>query len=619
MIKHLIAWPIALIVAAPAATGQPTIERVAPADSFLVAGTPNVQEAKSRLERTRLWALWQSEPVKVMWTEAVEKGKKHLNELFQELEVGDDDESLPIPLGHVGVAVFPVTDEEVAETRIGFLVTADFAANADRAGKLVDAIIAKARNDDDLEVDEEKVMGRTVYTFDLTRFQAVDLEDFDLGEMAPDMLPMPDVNEAVNEVAEVHLCRDGSRYLFASDRQPLVDALEIADGGEPTAYQDHESYQAMRRQIGDADGWAVLRIDAMLDSMAGGDPMAAMMGGMVTSLIGDVTAVGAGVRFDGPAAMFEETLCLHMPNGKSGLLGLLDVPSSRRDVPGFATADSVSFSSFNFNFGGVMEFLRAASRDNPMLQMQIDPFLEQQGATIEKICAALGPRIHGVMRLSRPFKLDSQRMLLAIRSEKPTQVEEVFAQHAPGMGFKQRDFLGNRIYSMDVNPFAMVEPTPGKDGAGAAAEGISVGFGGGYVTLGTTSMVEDALRSGSSGGGGRGRRAGLADDPGYARAMKVLPEQGVVAWGVASIVDYLEYVRDLEPLMHEQIIAEARQWDPEMAKEMEAEMAKSKDTPWAKFDMKHLRRFIGPASWAARSTEDGYVLKGYLLPAQDKE
>lgn len=618
MIKQLLAWPIALVVAAPAATGQPTIERVAPADSVLVAGVPSVQEAKARFERTRLWALWQSEPIKAMWSDALEKGKKRVNELFQELELGEG-ESLPIPLGPVGVALFPVTDDEVQETHSGFLVMADFAGNADRAGKLVDALIAKARNEDDLEVDEEKVMGRTVYTFDLTRFEAVDLEDLDLEELAPDMLPMPDVNEVVQEVAEVHLCRDGSRYLFASDRQPLVDALEVIDGGEPTGYQELESYQAVRRQLGEVDAWAVVRIDAMLNAMGGGDPMAAMMGGMVTSIIGDVSAVGMGVRFDAPSAMVEKTLCLHMPNGKSGLLGLLDVPSPRRDIPGFAGADSVSFYSFNFNFGGVMEFLRAAGRDNPMVQMQIDPFLEQQGATIEKICAALGPRIHGVMKLSRPLKLESQRWLMAIRSEKPADVEQVFAQYAPGMGFKPREFLGNRIYSMEFNPFAMAGGAPGMEGGGdGAADGMSVGFGGGYVTIGTTSMVEDALRSGASSGGGRSRGGGLGDDPGFARAMKALPEQGVVAWGVASIVDYLEYMRDLGPLKHAQIIDEARAMDPEMAKEMEAELAKSRETPWAKLDMKHLRRFIGPVSWAARSTEDGYVLKGYLLGAEEK-
>ena len=50
--------------------------------------------------------------------------------------------------------------------------------------------------------------------------------------------------------------------------------------------------------------------------------------------------------------------------------------------------------------------------------------------------------------------------------------------------------MGNRIYSLDFDPFMAAAGMMPMEG-----EGFSIGFGGGYVMLGTTSMVEDGLRA----------------------------------------------------------------------------------------------------------------------------
>ena len=103
----------------------------------------------------------------------------------------------------------------------------------------------------------------------------------------------------------------------------------------------------------------------------------------------------------------------------AGVKKVMDVRlHNTSQLSGFAKADAASFTSFNFNFGGVMDFLRAAGEANPMLKINlIDPLLQQQGEQIEKVCAALGPRVYGTVKLVRPFTLDSQRMLWAIRSD----------------------------------------------------------------------------------------------------------------------------------------------------------------------------------------------------------
>ncbi len=598
MIKNLCLWSISIGVTATAVPAQPTIDRLAPADSVFLANLSSVQRSMERLKGTQLWTLWQSAEVMGLREKIIEACEEHLDEFFEEL--GVDQETLPLPQGDLGVAVFPVEGQAGGVT-VGFLLLADFGDNADAALGLVDAGMELAEAEGDLEYAESELLGRTVLTFDLSDIDVVGLDD----------MPMVDPADLLEAITKLHFVRDGSRFMLCSDMGSLRAALEVVDGDDRAGFADDEEFRAVREQLGEVDGYAVLLTGKLTEMLAAGNPMGMMIQQMVTRILGDIRAVGAGFRLGGPSLILQERFAVYMPDGTAGLTALVDFETPRRDLPSFVAPDAVAYSSMNFEFDGVMGFLRDLGRADPMLGAQLDMFLVDHGARIEQVCAALGPQIHNVVTLKRPINLGSLKSLTAIRSQRPGQVEAVLAEFAPAMGMEPRDFLGHRIYTLAFNPFMMGMPQmPGGD-----QEGLSIGFGGGYVMIGATSMVEDALRA-----AGRQGLPTLADDGAMRRAIQALPGRSAIAWGLMNVVDYLEYFKNFNAMIQDQMLGQMREFDPRMAEQMEAELAAGEQFPLDEIDLELLKRYMGPVAWQIRAHDEGFVGSSYLFeaPAQDR-
>ena len=210
-------------------------------------------------------------------------------------------------------------------------------------------------------------------------------------------------------------------------------------------------------------------------------------------------------------------------------------------------------------------------------------------------------------RSTTSSSLSSINSLYAVECTKPEQIEQLLAEYAGPLGLEPRDFLGQRIYTLAVNPFMMMGGPMMPPGEG---DTLSIGFGGGYVMLGTTSVVEDALRA-----TGGGDAPSLGDAPAYRRAIRALPAGGTVAWGLLSVADFVEYLNEYIKIMHQQMIEQMEQWDPEAAKEMRGEMRAEALNPLADFDLGIVKRYLGPVAWQLRSSEDGFVGTYYLLEA----
>lgn len=610
MIKNLTIWSCAVGVGAAAATASPGIDRVAPANSLFVAGVDNLAESLERFKQTSMWALWESDEVQGMFSEAIEECREHLAELYEELDV--EEGLLVPPKGPIGLAVFPGAPNQFEATTPGFLLMADFGANAFKFGRLFDAAIARIDEEGEPQFQTNELMGRTVYSFDLSdlNLDAVDLDGFDFDDIAPG-LPVPHPMDVAEVIAKVHIVRDGTRFLAGSDLGALRDALEVIEGDDRPGLTDREDYQAARRQLGRTDAFAVMLTRDMVEAVAGDDPMAFMVQSMVQSVLGDIEAISVGVRMDGPNSMVEETFAVYMPDGPWGLTALLDTETPRRDVPSFVGPDAISYSCMNFEFGGIMDFLREVAQVNPMIGVQINQMLVEGGPMIEQITGALGPQVHVVAALSRPIDLSSFKSLYAVQSSRPDQVEAVLAQFAPGMGLEPRDFLGNRIYSLPFDPMMMGMGGPMM--AAPAGDGFSIGFGAGYVMIGNTSMVEDALRT-----SGKAGVPTLADDPAYRRAVAALTAPRSVAWGVVNLMDYLAYFKDVSAMTQQHVIEQMKQWNPEYAQEMQDELDAAPSMPWEDLDIEHLKRFIGPIAWELRAREDGFVGKYFFLEPEQE-
>jgi hypothetical protein len=603
VIKHSIPWSLALGVTAAAATAAPpSIERLAPDDSVLIVSIDNFQQSLDRFKKTQMWALWQSEQIQALVTEPLETCSEEIDQALQDL--GLDADALSLPQGPIGFALFPPPANN-PEAGPGFMMMADFGAHSFKINRIIDAVMKNAEDEHDVEFDERDVLGRTVSSLNLSELElddAFEADEPDFGLMSP-MPPMPEAEDMIGAFEQLHYVRDGRRFVVSSSMAALRGALEVIDEDGQTRLAEHPDFRAARAQLGPVDGYGVLLMGNLGRMLGGADPTFMMVQAMFTSLVGDIRALAFGVRLDGAAAMVEETFAVYMPDGTSGLTALLDTGTPRRAVPPFVGPDAVAYSRVNFEFAGVPGFLRMIGQTNPMLGPQIDQFLFEYGATIEKVCNNLGPEVHSVVTLTRPINLSSLKTLYTIKSSQPDQVEAVLAEWAPQMGLQPRDFVGNRIYSLDFDPFMAAAGMMAGDG-----EGFSIGFGGGYVMLGTTSMVEDGLRA-----NGGAQLPTLTDDPAHERAIGALSETQVVAWGVVDIVDYVEFFADIGELTQRQLIEQMKQWDPEYADEMQRELDAQEPMPWDELDPKLLRQYLGPVSWQVRSRDDGFVGKYLLL------
>ena len=597
-------WSLALASTATASSAAPTIEQLAPENSIVVVSVDKFQRMLTRLKGTPLWGLWTSQEIEMLIEEPLDEVKEALDDALDELDLELDE--LSWPQDSAGFAIFPGAPQD-PDSGLGFLAMADYGVKAHQMNRVINAVLDSIREERRIEIPEQEILGRTVYTLDLSELAGGELDlgvGEDFGMVIP---PMFDPDAMIDKVSAAYYVRDGRRFMVCSDLKVLRSALEIVDEDGDSGLGRRPDFRGALGQLGTVDGYAVVLLRDLAALMPG-DPMIMMAQMMFQQIVGDIQALGVGVRIDAGDAMVQETIGVYMPNGKTGLTSLLDRETPQGKVPAFVDPDAVAYSRFNFGFDGVMGFLRGVAVTNPMLGMQFNEFLLEYGPTIEKVCSAIGPEVHSVVTITRPMQLDSLKTLYAIESRRPEDVEAVLTEYAGQMGLVSRDFLGHRIYSMDFNPMAM-----GMGGGMPGGDGYSIAFGGGYVMLGNTSVVEDALRAAA-----RGDMPSLRDDPAYRRALRALGASRSVGWGVVSVVDYLQYFQGLGSMVNEQAIEQMKQWDPEQARELQRELANEPEAPWEDFDLRMLNRYLGPVSWEFRSREDGFVGKYMVLVPEEE-
>jgi hypothetical protein len=386
--------------------------------------------------------------------------------------------------------------------------------------------------------------------------------------------------------------------MLSNNIDNLTDALDAVDGKAANqTLTNRPDFQAISGKLGETNAYAIVLTRDVMEIVGAMNPMAGMAQPIVRNAFGKVDGYGFGVQFDGPSAMVEQKLAIYMPEGKKGLTTLVDEPKPRGTIPSFVSQDAVTYSSVNFEFSGLMPVIREIVQSTPMLQAQMGPGLDQMEPIVNQLTASLGSQIHMSSSYTRPFTATSQSAVTAIECTKPQEFENAFAGLAAQGGFEARDFLGQRIFSM--NPQMM--------GGGQA---MSIGIGGGFVLVGPTPSVEQTLRATSQPAQGT-----IAANSEFQRAMAVLPSQEAIAWGYTSTVDAMEATVAVQKASMQQMIDDIREDDPEFAEEMAADLKKDFEL-LDKFDFNMLRRYIGPTAWQIRSTADGFEGNFYMLAAE---
>ncbi len=591
------------LLSAPAYS-QFTIEQLAPENTIIVTGSDDVGNAFERVKRTSLWRLWKSKEIQDMTAEVMEEMASNLKTMYEEL--GVDEDALIPPDGAAGFALNTLTDEETGASHIALFAFADYGENADKFSELIDAFIQKIEEDNDLEFDEEELLGRTVRVIEIPEQMDEDMdEDFGFDDFGGNPF-LPDVGAITDQVSVIYYLREGSLFLAASDLDNLRPALEAIDGEEAEVLGNREDFHEARNQLGEVDGYGLILTRDFGDLMAAVDDsgmIQMMIGQSVEALIGKIGAIGYGYHMDGRTAMLEQTMTIYMPEGKGGIFALMDMETPRSDLPSFVGTDAISYTSVNFKFDGVLEFIRNVINSNPMLAMQLGPQMPAIEEFINGFCNPLGSRMHLVGTIRRPIEADSMNTVVAIECRNQEQFEEFIVESGSALGMEPRDFLGHRIYVMDQLG----------QGMGMALPSISLGIGGGFLFLGTSVGVEQALRT-----TGQKHLAGLADDEEYQRAISALADGLQVGWGYSDYLTSLEVTRQVARKTMKESIEQMEEFDPEMAAEMKEELEEAGNV-LDKLDVKLLKRFLGPSSWSVRSTDRGFVMTTLLLDASDAD
>ena len=598
MFKNLMLLSVPVGLCTVMATADVTIDQLAPEQSVVILSVKNVQASMDRLKESKLWDLWEAPQIVNLRKQYIEPMTEEIEELLKELGVEMD--TLTLPQGGVGLSIFALTPQEFGDATSGFMLMVDYGENADKTAELIEAAITRGEEDDVFEYEIEEVGEHSVYTFIMIQDDEDDADEFDddwMGGMGMGM-GMPDLGLP----EKIHYVQNGSVFMLCTDLETLTDALEDDKAGGGPSLVDREDYQVVNSQLGEADATVVVLLRDLPQMIAGDNPMAGMAMGMIKPFIGDIHAVGASTRINSDKAMIESAYAIYMPDGKVGLSAMFDTQTPYGDLPPFVGQNTIGYSRFNFEFDKVPDFVKQVM--GMAAQMgAVDPeAMQEVDEMVRLVTSMLGNEVHTVTTLDRPIDADSQTMIFAVKCTKPQELENFLAEMGPQIGFEPRDFLGQRIFTLPADAIGI----PG-------AFDISIGISNGFILAGSAAGVEQAMRA-----GGEAELPTLDSDEQYSHAVAVLPQDPVVAAGYSNTIDALEAMIKSARFSVQTQVAEMREFDPEMADEFEAEALEGLEAIEA-IDIDLLRKYIGQSVWFVKATDEGFIIRSYMLaPISDE-
>ena len=118
------------------------------------------------------------------------------------------------------------------------------------------------------------------------------------------------------------------------------------------------------------------------------------------------------------------------------------------------------------------------------MRAEVDAGLQVFETQFGPAVRALGPNVFTMSTIQRPFSASSESQVFAIACRDDMAVNNAVGSFAQEIGAEARDFQGFQMYDGGFVP-------------------ISIGIGGGYLFLGQTEAVENALRVASQPAGSK--------------------------------------------------------------------------------------------------------------------
>ncbi len=573
------------------------IERIAPENSFLVVGVKDVAALKTDYQNSGFARLWEDGPIRDFIEQMSGQSLDDMDGQFEQMiaEMGFDPEDFVMPTGGAGMAMYMAENDEGIPMP-ATLSFANYGDNAEKFSGLIEKMLEEGVKNDAITYELNEIGTRVVYSIDIPQ-EVAELQ----GEMPQGMqvgglpLPVPDIGAMIGSYDQMHIVRHRTSFFASTQMDRLAETLNLLDNDHATEFMLRDAYRGASRQIGtQQDVYGIFFVEPLMQAIAMQQPMVMMVQPMIAMVVGDVQAMSVGMNLNAAGSDMDMTVGIFMPNGMMGLTSLMDENMPMTAPPSFVSPNAVSYSTTAMDFAGLLDVVAPLLGANPM--MDGEEMMNQINMMFGPMLDALGNKMYTV-----GMKSDSGAgQMFAMECRDQQKFEEAFSGIAPMLGFQARDFLGNRIYGMDMGMLD-VPAMPGTPD--------SLGIGGGHVFIGTSNAVEQALRAVAD-----DQALSITEEPLYQNAVGAIPSGEYVSWGFTNIVEIVRSVMEQQQLAMQQMVEDMRQWDPELADELAAEAMASAEM-FQMFDFEALDEYVGPMVGTVKAHDDGFVVKSRLLKA----
>ena len=507
-------------------------------------------------------------------------GSEESNEMFATL--GIDKESFTPPTGSAGFAIYPVVDYEVGSVGIGLfgLIELESTTYNEDFRENVEQLIETAA-----DVETVNISGRDVW-----------MVDFDLSNGLP--MPMDTTYASMFNRAYIS-CSDGY-LLLGTEPDAFGSAFAALDGDpEEGMLAGQPDYLELVQRCGeDGDMFAAVLLTNLADTIVQMDQsgMSMMFLPTIKNFFGDVDGIAESIAVSpSPEIIVDATYTLLMNDGRSGLLGLMGENSTLEEIPSFVQADAITYSQGQIDLDKFVPLIKEMIANDPMINIQLGSQIAQIESGLNLFLNPLGSKYHTFSTGQLPFDADSIGYLIAIECKDEKTFSNALGVSLPMMGAVPSDFLGNQIFTIDFGA-ALPMPLP-------MSLEMSISVGGGYAFFGTTTTVEQALRS-------------IANPKNNASVdshamVSVLSHDDVSAWGYSDLKKSIELQTAMTNSMSEGMFEEMEAFDPAMAAEMRAEFEQSAKLQTQITEM--IASMLGPLSWNMKTDDSGFIAHAVMF------
>jgi len=587
-------------IAASAPAADLAIEQFAPQSSVIVVSHPGAEGLYNRIKETPLMKMLEGSGDLPEWElmnieELLDSGSGPLSDAMRTMhEEGTLIENMAKIT--MGLAMYTSEDPETGGILPHILMFLDYSSQDDEMRSAITELVNDAGKDAGETLD---ISGRECFVKPGTEGDDPQGGGFSMG---------PDISAL--QTQDTYLCMDeeASVLLMAtsvSGMQRAIEALEGEAVADPLS--DSDDWKGIQSMIGGSGPSIVLLTSHLGDMVSAFDSsgMMGFLGGTLVAATGRINAIGIHVEEGENPTLLRAKGGLYMPEGKSGLVELISKNTDREALPPLLETEIYGLARYNFDFGGLIDWIKGIIRSNPFIQAQGMQSLQQIEPTLSALMDSLKDSVISMESISRPITKNSVISIMAMESNDTQKFNDAFTVFASDMGMEQGDFQGHTIYTME-NATTM----PGMFGSGV--DEIAVAMGGDYVMMGNRSGIEEALRN-------VGNRGELELSPNLKAAFATLPDRPLSGWSVQDIFRFMDDAMEIDELQMEQSLKELAEDDAELAEEIRAEMKEERKMQAGL--LKELAESLAGYSVAMWSIDDGMVFQVSLLeiPADEEK